>query len=148
MNIKKIISEMTLQEKITFCTGADFWHTKELPRQGIPAIKMSDGPHGLRCQEGEADMIGINKSLPATCFPAAVTAGAAWNRELYAAEGEAIGKEALAQEFRWYWDPAAISSATPWAAGILSTSRRTLISRAKWQLLLSGASRAPARLPA
>lgn len=96
MNIKKIISEMTLQEKIAFCTGADFWHTKELPRQGIPAIKMSDGPHGLRCQEGEADMIGINKSLPATCFPAAVTAGATWDRELYAAEGEAIGKEALA----------------------------------------------------
>jgi len=96
MNIKKIISEMSLQEKIAFCTGADFWHTKELPRQGIPAIKMSDGPHGLRCQEGEADMIGINKALPATCFPAAVTAGATWNRELYAAEGEAIGKEALA----------------------------------------------------
>lgn len=96
MNIPKIISEMTLQEKIAFCTGADFWHTKKLPRQGVPAVKMSDGPHGLRCQEGEADMIGVNKSLPATCFPAAVTAGATWNRELYAAEGEAIGKEALA----------------------------------------------------
>ncbi len=96
MNIKEIISGMSLQEKIAFCTGADFWHTKELPRLGIPAIKMSDGPHGLRCQEGEADMIGVNKSLPATCFPTAVTAGATWNRELYAAEGEAIGKEALA----------------------------------------------------
>lgn len=96
MNIKEIISELSLQEKIAFCTGADFWHTKELPRLGIPAIKMSDGPHGLRCQEGEADMIGVNKSLPATCFPTAVTAGATWNRELYAAEGEAIGKEALA----------------------------------------------------
>ena len=98
MNIKEIISELSLQEKIAFCTGADFWHTKELPRLGIPAIKMSDGPHGLRCQEGEADMIGVNKSLPATCFPTAVTAGATWNRELYAAEGEAIGKEALAAE--------------------------------------------------
>lgn len=96
MNIKEIISGMSLQEKIAFCTGADFWHTKELPRLGIPGIKMSDGPHGLRCQEGEADMIGVNKSLPATCFPTAVTAGATWNRELYAAEGEAIGKEALA----------------------------------------------------
>ena len=51
MNIKEIISGMSLQEKIAFCTGADFWHTKELPRLGIPAIKMSDGPHGLRCQE-------------------------------------------------------------------------------------------------
>ena len=96
MNIKQIISEMTLQEKIAFCTGADFWRTKELPRLGVPAIKMSDGPHGLRCQEGESDMIGVNKSMPATCFPTAVTAGATWNRELYAAEGEAIGKEALA----------------------------------------------------
>lgn len=93
---KKIISEMSLQEKIAFCTGADFWRTKELPHLGVPAIKMSDGPHGLRCQEGEADMIGVNKSLPATCFPTAVTAGATWNQELYAAEGEAIGKEALA----------------------------------------------------
>lgn len=96
MNIQKIISEMTLQEKIAFCTGADFWHTKELPRLGVPAIKMSDGPHGLRCQSGESDMVGVNVSLPATCFPTAVTAGATWNRELYAAEGEAIGKEALA----------------------------------------------------
>ena len=96
MNIKKIISEMSLGEKIAFCTGADFWHTKELPRLGVPAIKMSDGPHGLRCQKGESDMIGVNKSLPATCFPTAVTAGATWNRELYAAEGETIGKEALA----------------------------------------------------
>ena len=96
MNIRKIISEMTLEEKIAFCTGGNFWRTKELERLGIPAIKMSDGPHGLRCQEGEADMIGVNNSLPATCFPTAVTAGATWNRSLYAAEGEAIGKEALA----------------------------------------------------
>ena len=87
MNIKKIISEMTLQEKIAFCTGADFWHTREMPKLGVPAMMMSDGPHGLRCQKGEADMIGVNKSLPATCFPTAVTAGATWNRELYAAEG-------------------------------------------------------------
>ncbi len=96
MDIQKIISGMTLEEKIALCTGADFWHTKEMPRHGIPAIMMSDGPHGLRCQAAEADMIGINESLPATCFPTAVTAGATWNRELYAAEGEAIGKEGAA----------------------------------------------------
>ncbi|MGN0185230.1 MAG: glycoside hydrolase family 3 C-terminal domain-containing protein, partial [Aristaeellaceae bacterium] len=57
---------------------------------------MADGPHGLRCQAGKADMVGVNNSLPATCFPAAVTAGAAWNPDLYTAEGEAIGREALA----------------------------------------------------
>lgn len=96
MDIKKIIASMTLEEKISLCTGGDFWHTKEMPQHGIPAIMMSDGPHGLRCQAAEADMIGINESMPATCFPTAVTAGATWNRELYAAEGEAIGKEGAA----------------------------------------------------
>lgn len=71
---------MPLEDKIAFCTGADFWHTKELPQHGVPSVMMSDGPHGLRCQKGEADMIGVNNSLPATCFPAAVTAGATWIR--------------------------------------------------------------------
>ena len=96
MSIKRIISSMTLEDKISLCTGGDFWHTKAIPQYGIPAIKMSDGPHGLRCQPAEADMLGINQSIPATCFPTAVTAGATWNRELYAAEGEAIGREAAA----------------------------------------------------
>lgn len=96
MNIKEIIKNMTLEDKISFCTGADFWHTKAMEQYGIPAIAVSDGPHGLRCQVGEADMVGINNSIPSTCFPAAVTAGATWNRELYYREGEAIGKEASA----------------------------------------------------
>ena len=96
MSIKSIISSMTLEDKISLCTGADFWHTKAMPQYGIPAIMMSDGPHGLRCQPADADMLGINQSIPATCFPTAVTAGATWNRELYAAEGEAIGKEGAA----------------------------------------------------
>ena len=96
MDIQQIISAMTLEDKISLCTGGDFWHTKAMPRYGIPAIMMSDGPHGLRCQAEEADMIGINESLPATCFPTAVTAGATWNKELYAAEGEAIGREGAA----------------------------------------------------
>ena len=96
MDIQKVILGMTLEEKISLCTGADFWRTKEMPQHGIPAIMMSDGPHGLRCQPKETDMIGINESLPATCFPTAVTAGATWNRELYATEGEAIGKEGAA----------------------------------------------------
>ncbi|MBQ9148836.1 MAG: glycoside hydrolase family 3 C-terminal domain-containing protein [Oscillospiraceae bacterium] len=87
---------MTLEDKISLCTGRDFWHTKAMPQYGIPDIKMSDGPHGLRCQRDSADMLGINESMPATCFPTAVTAGATWNRALYAAEGEAIAKEGSA----------------------------------------------------
>ena len=96
MDIKKVIEEMTLEDKISLCTGADFWSTKEMKKYGIPSIKMCDGPHGVRCQNNATDMIGINKSEPATCFPPAVTAGATWNRELYRKEGEAIGKEAAA----------------------------------------------------
>ena len=96
MNIPKIISQMSLRDKIAFCTGADFWQTKQMEQYGIPSVRMADGPHGLRCQQGETDMVGVHKSLPATCFPTAVTAGATWNPELYAAEGEAIGREALA----------------------------------------------------
>ena len=94
MNIKEIISKMTLEDKISLFTGADFWRTKAMEQYGISSIKVSDGPHGLRCQTGDADMIGINDSLSATCFPTAVTAGATWNRELYRKEGEAIGREA------------------------------------------------------
>ena len=96
MDRKKLVSAMSLADKITYCTGADCWHTKEMPQYGIPAVMMSDGPHGIRCQKGDTDLAGVNQSLPATCFPPAVTAGATWNPALYAAEGEAIGREGLA----------------------------------------------------
>ncbi|MGN1189770.1 MAG: glycoside hydrolase family 3 C-terminal domain-containing protein [Candidatus Ornithospirochaeta sp.] len=98
MKVKDIVSKMSLKEKISFCTGAGFWDTKKIERLDVPSIMMSDGPHGLRCQKGDTDMVGVNDSLPATCFPTAVTAGATWNPELYAKEGEAIGKEALSKE--------------------------------------------------
>lgn len=98
MNVGKVRTAMSLQDKVAFCTGGDFWRTKQLEQYGIPSVMMADGPHGLRCQAGKADMVGGNSSLPATCFPAAVTAGATWNPDLYAAEGAAIGREALAAE--------------------------------------------------
>lgn len=96
MRIRETISRMPLQDKVAFCTGADFWQTKKMEKYGIPAMMMADGPHGLRCQKGETDMVGVNNSLPATCFPAAVTAGASWDEALYAQEGAAIGQEGLA----------------------------------------------------
>ena len=61
--------DMTLSEKIAFCSGADFWHTKDYSRFGIPSMMMCDGPNGLRRQQDAADMLGVNESLPATCFP-------------------------------------------------------------------------------
>ena len=93
--IKDILSRMTLEDKIALCNGADFWHSKAMDRYGIPSFMMSDGPHGLRTQKGESDMLGVNNSEPATCFPTAVTSGASWDRELLEAEGRAIGEECL-----------------------------------------------------
>lgn len=89
------LSDLTLEEKISLCNGADFWHSRAMESHGIPAITMSDGPHGVRCQKAGADMLGVNESEPATCFPTAVTSGASWDTELLAEEGRAIGEEAL-----------------------------------------------------
>ena len=96
MNREDIILKMTPEEKISLCTGKDCWRTKELDSLGVSSIMMSDGPHGLRCQTGSADMLGINNSEPATCFPTAVTAAQTWNTELIKKEGEAIAEEASA----------------------------------------------------
>ncbi len=95
MDVEKILQQMTLEDKISLCSGADCWNTKAMEKHGIESFKMSDGPHGLRSQSGDTDMLGLNESAPATCFPAAVTATATWNTKLYAKEGEAIGLEAL-----------------------------------------------------
>lgn len=93
--IAETLQKMTLKEKITLCNGADFWHSKTMEAYGIPAVTMSDGPHGVRYQTNTGDMLGVNQSEPATCFPTAVTSGASWNPTLLEAEGKAIGEEAL-----------------------------------------------------
>ena len=93
--IREILSKMTLEDKISLCNGKDFWRTKAMEQYGIPDLMMSDGPHGLRVQKGDADMLGVNVSEPSTCFPTAVTSGATWDRELLKAEGQAIAEEGL-----------------------------------------------------
>ena len=93
--VQDILSKMTLEEKISLCNGADFWHSKAMAQYGIPAITMSDGPHGVRCQKNGSDMLGVNESEPATCFPTAVTSGATWDAALLKAEGQAIGEEGI-----------------------------------------------------
>ena len=62
-DMKHIISRLTLEEKASLCSGADFWYTKEIPRMEIPKIMFSDGPHGLRVQPQEADHLGINDTV-------------------------------------------------------------------------------------
>lgn len=97
MDIEKILQEMTLEDKIALCSGADFWQTKKFEKYGIPSLFMCDGPHGLRKQEDAADMLGVNNSRKATCFPAAVTTAGSWDPELLTAIGSAIGEEARDQ---------------------------------------------------
>lgn len=86
--------ELTLEQKVALCSGESRWYTKEMP--GVPRIMMTDGPHGLRKQENSADMMGINESFPATCFPAAVSTACSWDEELLAKIGRAIALEAAA----------------------------------------------------
>ena len=99
MDIENIISQMTLEDKIALCEGASFWESRAYEKYGIPAIFVCDGPSGLRKQDlqGKLDMLGINESIPATCFPAAVTTAGSWDPELTKAVGNAIGEEALHQ---------------------------------------------------
>ncbi len=96
MNIDAILARMSLKDKIALCSGANFWETKAMPAYGIPSMFMCDGPHGLRKQENAGDMLGINNSLPATCFPTAVTTGMSWDVQLMERIGRAIGAEAAA----------------------------------------------------
>lgn len=97
MDIEKILQQMTPEDKIALCSGENFWETKKFEKYGIPSLFMCDGPHGLRKQENAADMLGVNASRPATCFPAEVTAAGSWDPALLADIGAAIGEEARQQ---------------------------------------------------
>lgn len=95
--IKELVSQMTLEEKAAMCSGADFWHTESYERLGIPASMVSDGPHGLRKQNEEADHLGVNESIKAVCFPAGCGTAASFNRELLYHMGETLGEECQAE---------------------------------------------------
>lgn len=97
MDIETILQQMTLEDKIALCSGENFWETKKYEQYGIPSLFMCDGPHGLRKQENAADMLGVNESRKATCFPAEVTTAGSWDPELLTAIGSAIGQEAREQ---------------------------------------------------
>jgi beta-glucosidase len=97
-DIKQIISQMTLEEKASLCSGLDFWHLKGIERLGIPSIMVTDGPHGLRKQAQGADHLGIYNSVPSTCFPSAAGMASSWNRDLIQKVGVALGEECQAED--------------------------------------------------
>lgn len=95
MKYKSLIDQMSLRDKVALCSGEDFFATKAFEKYGIPSIRMADGPHGLRKQVESADHLGLNKSVPATCFPTASLIACSWDRDLLYEMGAAIAEEAL-----------------------------------------------------
>lgn len=98
MRHPSVIEKMTLEEKAALLSGKNVWETWDIPRLNIPSVFCADGPHGIRKQAGAGDHLGLNESLPATCFPAAATVANSWNVELGYRIGEALGKEAVLQK--------------------------------------------------
>ena len=91
-----VIEQLTLEEKAALLGGHGEWDSWAIPRLNIPAMIMSDGPHGIRRQAGAGDHLGLNASLPATCFPTAATMANSWNQALGEEVGHALGEEAKA----------------------------------------------------
>lgn len=98
MKHQDLVEKMTLEEKAAFLSGKNVWQTRDFPHLNIPSIFCSDGPHGIRKQAGAGDHLGLNASLPATCFPTAASVANSWNEELGQDLGEALGEEAFEQE--------------------------------------------------
>ena len=92
-----IINSLDLEQKCALLSGGTVFTTRALPGKGIPAITLSDGPNGVRKQAGAADHLGLNPSVPATCFPTSATVANSWDPELGEAVGAAMGEEAAAQ---------------------------------------------------
>lgn len=105
-NVKKIVSQMTLEEKAGMCSGKDFWHLKSVERLGIPEVMVSDGPHGLRKQAENTDHLGINESIKAVCFPTACATACSFDRDLLEEMGSALGKECQAENVSVLLGPA------------------------------------------
>ena len=98
MDIKKMIQDMTLAEKASLCSGADFWHTETIDRIGLKAIMVSDGPYGLRKQEEIINNMGWARSILAVGFPTAASLANSFDRDLVHEVGNALGDECQAED--------------------------------------------------
>lgn len=94
----EIIKQMSLEEKALMMSGKNTWETVDFEKYGIPSMAMSDGPHGLRRQAGAGDHLGLNASLPATCFPTAATIANSWDEKLGEEIGTALAEEAVTMD--------------------------------------------------
>ena len=97
MKHEDILNKLTLTQKVALLSGRDIWSTYAFPQAGVPSMVLSDGPHGVRRQAGAGDHLGLNPSLPATCFPTAAGLANSWDPVLAEEMGAAIGQEAACQ---------------------------------------------------
>ena len=105
MKYKNIIDKLTIRQKCDLLTGRDFWSTLEIKDLDIPSAFLSDGPHGLRKQALASDHLGLNESIPATCFPTAATMANSFNLDLGKRIGEALAEEAISMDVNMILGP-------------------------------------------
>ncbi len=96
LKYQELIDRMTLEQKASLTSGKDFWQSMNIDELGIPSMFLSDGPHGIRKQAAAADHLGLNKSIPSTCYPTAATMANTWNSELGEEMATCLGEEAVA----------------------------------------------------
>lgn len=113
MTALELLKELSLEEKASLCSGSDFWHLTGIKRLDLPEIMVTDGPHGLRKQSGESDHVGINKSVPSTCFPTASATASSWDRKLMFDIGSALGEECLQEKVSVLLGPGANIKRSP-----------------------------------
>ena len=112
-DVERVLAGLTLEEKASLTSGSDFWHTQGVDRAGVPAVMVTDGPHGLRKQAEDADHLGLGASVPATCFPPAAALGSSWDPDLLHRVGEALGRETRANEVAVLLGPGVNIKRTP-----------------------------------
>ena len=98
MKHANLIQKLNLEQKCALLSGETVFTTRDFAAKGIPAITLSDGPNGVRKQAGAADHLGLNPSVPATCFPTSATTANSWDPALGEEIGEVLGEEAAAQD--------------------------------------------------
>ena len=111
-NIKEIIGQMTLEEKAGMCSGKDYWNLKGVERLGIPSVKVSDGPNGLRTPTIDSEQLGFN-SMEAISYPSACLSACSFDTELMEEMGERIGEECRSRNIAVILGPSANMKRSP-----------------------------------
>lgn len=110
---RSLVAKMTLEEKARLCFGKNFWYTNGVERLRLGPVMVTDGPHGLRKQGANADHLGVNQALPATCFPPACTTACSFDPALLEEVGRAMGEECRQEKVAVILGPAANIKRSP-----------------------------------